>query len=688
MLIEMEMAPADEEPDPPLLTDSGTESFNDSPTADDSSTSATSTGHWELNSQQQIHISVKNILDKSISIDEEILIHPLVPEVISLHSLSMGAPNGKQHPPPLISILRRTSFYDTLGMDELMQNRHLRRVSFPENAHVLATYRESDLQSPTLPDQPWDAEQLLQEYQASCTRHKTIQLDAIKNQLATFKNNINSSETLSLATITVTMEVCETLEDIFKVANFHKLIIKDCTFTNHSVREFIDLLDYYNCTTEIVTTDYYTQENEIWAAFSSMLSKCNHLEALTFETFTFSDSHFRTLLNNLRNHHDIRVLKFQGCMLGHHAITQLVNALETNMVLQELYLPQTGLYTKETEVLSRLLTKNHNIRVLDISNNPIGDRGLEALARGLCTHTDANNGLSVLVIYNTQISEKSGQALSNIISGCKSLHTLNVGCNNLTDEVISKLIESLAVTATVEGLGLQTTLLTDRGASQLADAVRNNRSLQKINIKGNKGIQSQGLESLCKALTNSKIIKVEIDETNRNCDNPEEYSAMVAQINAICTVNKSRLETTNGDEEEMNNLSMYFLRKISLNCEPTYHLPAVELPEHKAKSSRKKSPALSPMQSPGCSPTPHSRFSVSRVPDPLTRSRFTVMPVKLPRDFGSGDTLANSPPPDDDLCVHNQFSNIRSSVSSIESVDSISTKDSVYDSTTPSGESD
>lgn len=103
-------------------------------------------------------------------------------------------------------------------------------------------------------------------------------------------------------------------------------------------------------------------------------------------------------------------------------------------------------------------------------------------------------------------------------SGCKSLHTLNVGCNNLTDEVISKLIESLAVTATVEGLGLQTTLLTDRGASQLADAVRNNRSLQKINIKGNKGIQSQGLESLCKALTNSKIIKVEIDETNRNCD--------------------------------------------------------------------------------------------------------------------------------------------------------------------------
>lgn len=57
MLIEMEMAPANEEPDPPLLTDSGTESFNDSPTADDSSTSATSTGHWDLSEYQHlIHI--------------------------------------------------------------------------------------------------------------------------------------------------------------------------------------------------------------------------------------------------------------------------------------------------------------------------------------------------------------------------------------------------------------------------------------------------------------------------------------------------------------------------------------------------------------------------------------------------------------------------------------------------------
>lgn len=41
---------------------------------------------------------------------------------------------------------------------------------------------------------------------------------------------------------------------------------------------------------------------------------------------------------------------------------------------------------------------------------------------------------------------------------------------------------------------------------------------QKINLKGNKGIRNEGLESLSRALTKSKIIKVELDESNRSCN--------------------------------------------------------------------------------------------------------------------------------------------------------------------------
>lgn len=39
-----------------------------------------------------------------------------------------------------------------------------------------------------------------------------------------------------------------------------------------------------------------------------------------------------------------------------------------------------------------------------------------------------------------------------------------------------------------------------------------------MNLKGNKAIQIDGLEHLSRALTKSRIIKIELDETNRSCN--------------------------------------------------------------------------------------------------------------------------------------------------------------------------
>lgn len=86
-----------------------------------------------------------------------------------------------------------------------------------------------------------------------------------------------------------------------------------------------------------------------------------------------------------------------------------------NRTIRELYLPSTGLYTKEAEVLARFLMNNTHLKLLDISNNFIGDRGLESLAKGLCKQNTPGCGLSALIIFNNQISEKSGPIISNII---------------------------------------------------------------------------------------------------------------------------------------------------------------------------------------------------------------------------------------------------------------------------------
>lgn len=63
---------------------------------------------------------------------------------------------------------------------------------------------------------------------------------------------------------------------------------------------------------------------------------------------------------------------------------------------------------------------------------------------------------------------------------CKSLHTLNIGYNHLTDEVLISISATLPFTKTLNGLGLQNTLLTNLGITYLAETIPSNKSLQVI----------------------------------------------------------------------------------------------------------------------------------------------------------------------------------------------------------------
>lgn len=91
----------------------------------------------------------------------------------------------------------------------------------------------------------------------------------------------------------------------------------------------------------------------------------------------------------------------------------VVESLMNNSTIRELYLPQTGLYTKEADCLGHFLSKNIWLKVLDISNNCIGDHGLISLAKGL--RSQSGLGLSVLIIFNNQLTEKSGPIIASII---------------------------------------------------------------------------------------------------------------------------------------------------------------------------------------------------------------------------------------------------------------------------------
>jgi hypothetical protein len=151
MLNVMDLSPILNEFDTPFLVDSGTESFTESPVAEEESEHSEDSTVCDIdssNSIQKCNVQL-HILDKDVSVDEDILAVPLEP--IRTHTITKpcsvattcqqdegsGEPNYNELLLP--SILRRESSNSTI----------VRKVSFPTAETELATYREPEY------DYPW-----------------------------------------------------------------------------------------------------------------------------------------------------------------------------------------------------------------------------------------------------------------------------------------------------------------------------------------------------------------------------------------------------------------------------------------------------------------------------------------------------------------------------------------------------
>lgn len=635
------------------LEDSGTESYTESPINDEES--ELSEDSTICDSESFKSKKLQHLLEKSFSVDENLLDTPLIPEVVSVYGINK-AKKGDTEEPLLNSILRRGSCFENksnTSLDSFQSTGSLRRVSFPSNECDLASYMDPDIIKPFELNN-YSSEEVLEVYEKSCKIHQTIELDSIKSQIAEIKDNLNHSATLSLSSIKLTYEVNETLEDLLKVTNFRKVVLSDCKFTAETITEFFNMLEYYESIRELELAVNF-ENTDAWQSLCNLCCNLELLEVISFKEMTINEEYMRKLLHAVKSNPNLTVLRFDGCTLDKLPSFYLLDSLKTNRTLRELYLPSSGLYNKEATSLGFFLQNNTHLKVLDISNNFIGDRGLEALTKGLIQQNEPESGLSVLVVVNNQLTEKCGSSLNNILNFCLNLHTLNVGYNNLTDTVLSDIKTGLTSTKSLEGLGLQCTLLTCKGMESLAKAIENNDSLLKINLKGNKAIQVQGLERLCTALTNSKIIKIEIDEFNRSCGDPSAYAQMVKKLNAICTVNKSFQNDPN--EEEVSNISRLIARKMSLSCEPRFITPEIT---SQISLSTKAAPC------PLFNSTPKNRFKIVPVQENKISSRFKVTPV-----------IVSSPEEEE---IGGKFANVRSSVSSNDSMDSLMAHPDLLDS--------
>ncbi|XP_062397889.1 NACHT, LRR and PYD domains-containing protein 12-like isoform X2 [Sardina pilchardus] len=221
------------------------------------------------------------------------------------------------------------------------------------------------------------------------------------------------------------------------------------------------------------------------------------------------------------NSSSLRQLNLSGNNVGDSGVELLSTGLEhPNCRLETLQLWGCSLTVKSCAALSSALRSNSSIlRQLDLSDNNVGDSGVELLSTGL---EHPNCRLETLELRGCSLTVKSCAALSSALrSNSSSLRQLNLSRNNVGDSGVELLSTGLEhPNCRLETLELQFCKLTERSCSSLAAALRSNpSSLRQLDLRDNK-LQQSGVE-LLSALQRDPTYKLtELQHGNRSISHP------------------------------------------------------------------------------------------------------------------------------------------------------------------------
>lgn len=199
-------------------------------------------------------------------------------------------------------------------------------------------------------------------------------------------------------------------------------------------------------------------------------------------------SHYSGLLPHPRIARFINIGRFRNDVLfverGFTAdcAVALAQKLKTNTRLKRLYLPDNPLGSRGVEALADMLQDNTTLQMLDIRHVFIEDG--ERASRALCKALMKNKALVEL-----RIAKNFGVGFANDIAHALQVNTslkkMDLSSTSVGDEGALKLAEALETNQTLKVLKLHRCKIGSMGATAIAKAMCQNSSLKEIHLTDN-----------------------------------------------------------------------------------------------------------------------------------------------------------------------------------------------------------
>lgn len=279
----------------------------------------------------------------------------------------------------------------------------------------------------------------------------------------------------------------------------------------------------------------------------------------------------------LRENPVLTHLNLAGTAVGAEGLVHLTNGLRGNRSLLTLNIANNGLVGKTIEAFARVISSTR-LKVLNLAENRLGVAGCDSISRmfqGYCplhsidlskneiTQAGAakvysalarNSMLKTLVLDSNPLGPSANVEILNLFIDNRTLTVLSLAYCDLRAEGLAHFSDGLIRNHYLQHLNLAWNSLEDGGALALSPGLARNDSLKSVDLSSNR-IKDTGGSAICESLRTNSTLEVLILQDNNLHDS-------VGQLLVDATrVNRSLLKVS----LKLNPINQKYLSDISEN---------------------------------------------------------------------------------------------------------------------------
>ena len=214
------------------------------------------------------------------------------------------------------------------------------------------------------------------------------------------------------------------------------------------------------------------------------------------------------------NNNKVFTVDLNSCSLGDAGTKNLMSGISRHIIVPHnthlgIVLRSNEIHEEGASHIAEVLHNTSIVSALWLGVNPIGDKGLQTIFNGL----KQNNTLKRLDVSRCGITDvgvvSSLAETMNILNA--KIENLEISGNPIGDKGLQAIFNCLKQNNSLKVLDISHCGMTDAGVSSLAEAMNINTALERLYMYGNDAITDNGLICLVKVLSrNSRLVRLRL----------------------------------------------------------------------------------------------------------------------------------------------------------------------------------